>query len=87
MYIYKNTNHTNLTLEYMKELGMDDEQIQSVLNQAEFEKNDAIIREKQRMQSIYEKESDHLFLEAQYDGTEESMQIWRDKVTEIKSRK
>ena len=87
MYIYKGINHTNLSVGYMKELGMDDEQIESVLNQAEFEKNDSVIREKQRLKSLYEKESDHLFLEAQYDGTEESMQIWRDKVTEIKSRK
>lgn len=37
-------------------------------------------------QSAYRIEADPLYLEAQYDGTEESMQKWRDKVAEIKLR-
>jgi len=34
----------------------------------------------------YKLESDSLYLEWQFDQTEESEQVWRDKVTEIKAR-
>ena len=34
----------------------------------------------------YETESDPLYLEWQYDKTPESEQVWRDKVSEIKSQ-
>lgn len=36
-YIFKGKSHTDLTETYMKNLGMDDEQIESVLSQKAFE--------------------------------------------------
>lgn len=39
-----------------------------------------------RRQLAYAAESDHLFLEWQYDKTPEAEQAWRDKVAEIKLR-
>ncbi|MDW6004721.1 hypothetical protein [Vibrio mangrovi] len=36
--------------------------------------------------SAYQAESDPLYMEWQYDQTETKAQIWRDKVTEIKTR-
>lgn len=41
---------------------------------------------KELRQQAYSKESDPLYLEWQYDQTEESEQKWRDKVAEIKER-
>lgn len=37
-------------------------------------------------QAAYRAESDQLYMEWQYDQTEESEQAWRDKVAEIKER-
>ncbi len=37
-------------------------------------------------QAAYKSESDALYLEAVYDGTDKSMKLWRDKVAEIKAR-
>ncbi len=37
-------------------------------------------------QVAYKSESDPLFMEAQYDGTEKSLKLWRDKVAEIKAK-
>ena len=36
-YIYNSVSHTSLTISYMKDFGMDDEQIESVLSQKAFE--------------------------------------------------
>ncbi|MBB1368654.1 hypothetical protein H5154_20140 [Pseudoalteromonas sp. SR44-5] len=36
--------------------------------------------------AAYKAESDPLYMEAQFDGTPESLQKWRDKVSEIKTR-
>ena len=38
MYIYESKSHTDTSDSYMKSIGMTDEQIESVLNQLEFEK-------------------------------------------------
>ncbi|MBB1340071.1 hypothetical protein H5158_00295 [Pseudoalteromonas sp. SR45-6] len=40
----------------------------------------------QKRRKAYKAESDPLYMEAQFDGTPESLQKWRDKVTEIKAR-
>ena len=37
-YIFKGTTHTDCNPEYMQGIGMDKEQIESVLNQKEFER-------------------------------------------------
>jgi len=36
--------------------------------------------------TAYKTESDPLYMEAQFDGTPESFNVWKDKVTEIKAR-
>lgn len=81
-YIYKGASHSNTSAEYMQNLGMDQEQIDSVLNQQQFELSQNVVRR----EAAYAKESDPLYMEAQFDGTPESLQKWRDKVAEIKAR-
>ncbi|MBB1338181.1 hypothetical protein [Pseudoalteromonas sp. SR44-2] len=81
-YIYKGVSHRNTSAEYMKNLGMDQGQIDSVLNQQQFELTQNIAKR----QASYKAESDPLYMEAQFDGTPESHQNWQDKVAEIKAR-
>ncbi len=81
-YIYKGASHSNTSAEYMQNLGMDQEQIDSVLNQQQFELSQNVVKR----EAAYAKESDPLYMEAQFDGTPESLQKWRDKVAEIKAR-
>ena len=81
-YIYKGASNSNTSSEHMQNLGMDQEQIDSVLNQQQFEHRQNV----EKRQAAYKAESDPLFMEAQYDGTPESYQKWQDKVAEIKTR-
>lgn len=81
-YIFKGESHSNTSVEYMQALGMDQEQIESVLNQQQFELRQNL----EKRQAAYKKESDPLYTEAQFDGTPETLQKWRDKVAEIKAR-
>lgn len=81
-YIFNGTKQTNITLEFMQGLGMNDEQMESVLRQKEYEESQYIAQR----EAAYKAESDPLYMEAQFDGTPESLQIWRDKVAEIKTR-
>ena len=66
----------------MKNLGMDQEQIDSVLNLQQFELSQNVVKR----QAAYKAESDPLFMESQFDSTPESHQKWQDKVAEIKAR-
>mgnify|MGYP005812339347 CR=1 FL=1 len=66
----------------MQSLGMDQEQIESVLNQQQFELSQNLVKR----QAAYKAESDPLYMEAQFEGTPESHQKWQDKVAEIKAR-
>lgn len=81
-YIFEGEVHSCFTLAYMQHIGMNAEQIDSVLNQQQFELTQNIERRKE----AYIKESDPLFIEWQYDQTPECEQHWRDKVLEIKAR-
>lgn len=81
-YIYKGISHSNTSVEYMQALGMDQEQIESVLNQQQFELKQNV----EKREAAYKRESDPLYMEAQFDGTPESLQKWHDKVAEIKAR-
>jgi hypothetical protein len=81
-YIYKGESHNDTSAEYMQALGMGQEQIESVLNQQQFELSQNIVKR----EAAYKRESDPLYMEAQFDGTPESLTLWRDKVTEIKAR-
>ena len=81
-YIYKGASHSNTSAEYMQSLGMEQEAIEPVLNQQQFELSQNL----EKREAAYAKESDPLYMEAQFDGTPESLQKWRDKVAEIKAR-
>lgn len=82
-YIYKSKYHSNTDLDYMQSLGMNDEQIESVLMQKEYELGDGMINKRKE---AYLTESDPLFIEATFDNNDAKMQAWRDKVIEIKER-
>lgn len=82
-YIFKGKTHTDTSNNYMMSIGMSPEQIESVMNQKSYEEGDGVIAKRK---SAYAKESDPLFLEWQYDKTQESEVVWRDKVAEIKLR-
>ena len=82
-YLYDGETHDNYDPAFMAELGMSEEVIASVLAQRDW---DATEGQLERRQRAYVAESDHLFLEWQYDKTPEAEQAWRDKVAEIKLR-
>ena len=81
-YLLNGVLHTDVSREYMNRLGMNAEQIQSVLAQRDFELSQNIEKRK----AAYREESDPLYMEWQYDLTPESEQAWREKVVEIKQR-
>lgn len=81
-YIFEDEVHSDFTLDFMQQIGMNADQIDSVLNQQQFELTQNIERRKE----AYKKESDPLFIEWQYDQTPELEQIWRNKVLEIKGK-
>lgn len=82
-YIYDGQHYDNYDPAFMAELGMSAEVIDSVLAQHNYELTDGQLARRQR---AYVAESDHLFLEWQYDKTAAAEQAWRDKVAEIKAR-
>lgn len=82
-YLYDGETHDNYDPAFMAELGMSEEVIDSVLAQHNYELTEGQLARRQR---AYEAESDHLFLEWQYDKTPAAEQAWRDKVAEIKLR-
>ncbi|GIU12881.1 hypothetical protein [Shewanella sp. MBTL60-007] len=81
-YIHEGKIHANSSQDYMQGIGMDEDAINSTLNQKAFEE----IQEFAKRRLAYESESDPLYMEWQYDKTIESEQAWRDKVAEIKTR-
>lgn len=75
-YIFNNESHTDFTQTYMTALGMDQEQIDSVIAQRDFE----LSQNAQKRADAYKKESDPLFLEAMrksYEGDEEGAEVAR----------
>lgn len=82
-YLYDGETHDNYNPAFMAELGMSEEVIASVLAQHNYELTEGQLARRQRS---YVAESDHLFLEWQYDKTPAAEQTWRDKVAEIKLR-
>lgn len=82
VYLYEGESHSDTTREYMKNLGMNTEQINSVLAQRDFELSQNV----EKRQAAYRIESDPLYMEWQYDKTPETEQYWRNKVLEIKAR-
>lgn len=82
-YLYDGETHDNYDPAFMAELGMSEEVIASVLAQHNYELTEGQLA---RRRMAYVAESDHLFLEWQYDKTPAAEQAWRDKVAEIKLR-
>lgn len=82
-YLYDGETHDNYDPAFMAELGMSEEVIDSVLAQHNYELTEGQLARRQR---AYVAESDHLFLEWQYDKAAAAEQAWRDKVAEIKLR-
>lgn len=88
-YIFNNESHTDFTPSYMTALGMDQEQIDSVIAQRDFE----LSQNAQKRADAYKKESDPLFLEAMrkgFEGDEEGAEAARvlglEAVENIKAR-
>lgn len=82
-YIFEGKSHTDTSNDYMLEIGMSVEQIESVMNQKSYEEGEGTIAKRK---AAYTQESDPLFLEWQYDKTPATEAKWRAKVLEIKAR-
>jgi len=81
-YIFQGRTHTDTTRSYMNSLGMTQEQVDSVLQQKDFEEAQNLVKRKE----AYRLESDPIFMEWQFDQSSEKRQEWLDKVSEIKAR-
>jgi hypothetical protein len=79
-YIFNGQVHWDASVDYMAHLGMDAEQVESVLSQRDFE----LRQNSERRAAAYRSESDPLFFKAQ--RGEVDQQVWLDKVEEIKQR-
>ncbi|EPH6098226.1 hypothetical protein ACS0KQ_003253 [Vibrio cholerae] len=77
---YKGTRYQGYDESELKELGVPDDVILVAKNRQIF---DHVQNERK---NAYVKESDPIFIEWQYDQTEEKEKAWRDKVAEIKAR-
>lgn len=88
-YIFNGESHKDFTTSYMTALGMDQEQIDSVIAQRDFE----LSQNTQKRADAYRKESDPLFLEAlrkdaagDTEGAEEARSATLLVVERIKTR-
>lgn len=82
-YVFKGRTHTDCTAEYMQTLGMDQEQMEAVLNQRDYEAKTGVM---EKRKEAYKTESDPLMFEWMFDKTDLKEKVWRDKVAEIKAR-
>lgn len=82
-YIFESKSYSDTSIGFMRSMGMNDEQIESVMSQREYEAHEGALNKRQE---AYSNESDPLFIEWQYEKTPESEQLWRNKVLEIKAR-
>ncbi|MCL1050396.1 hypothetical protein L2755_12255 [Shewanella abyssi] len=87
-YIYQGETHTDTTAEFMVALGMNEDQILSVLQQQKFESSQVTVK---RL-AAYISESDPMYAEWQYElasgnpSEDEFKAKWLAKVNEIKLR-
>lgn len=81
-YIFNDQTHTDISLEYMTSLGMSQAQMDEVM-ELRLAHNTRITHLRKQ---AYQRESDSLFMEWQFDQTPETEQRWRDKVNQIKTR-
>ncbi|HCG9411598.1 TPA: hypothetical protein NKA80_004389 [Vibrio parahaemolyticus] len=87
-YIFKGKTYTDTTREFMLNIGMNTEQIDSVLSQQEYESKQNV----ELRQQAYKRESDPLYIEWQYElesgkpDADSYKEVWMSKVAEIKVR-
>lgn len=81
-YLHDGTYHTDTSDEYMSALELDDDARDSILANRGYQREHNL---KMRA-AAYVRESDPLFLESQFDKTDDSRQRWANKVIEIKER-
>jgi len=87
-YIFKGKTYTDTNREFMLNIGMNTEQIESVLSQQEYESRQSV----ELRQQAYKRESDPLYIEWQFELESENpesdsyKEVWMSKVIEIKSR-
>lgn len=87
-YIHAGKTHTDTSREYMLNIGMTTEAIESVLTQKKYEES----RNTELRKEAYKRESDPLHIEWQYElaqgnaNADTFKQKWMDKVAEIKAR-
>ena len=81
-YLHDGKYHTDISVPYMVKLGVNEDTQQAIINQRAYEESQYTAKREE----AYKKESDHLYMEAQFDGTPESLQLWRDKVSGIKAK-
>lgn len=83
-YLHNGEYHTDTSTEYMSKLGLDDDAIEGVLTQKTYEESEQLTLDNRS--EAYKRESDPLFIEANFDNDEVKFELWRDKVKEIKAR-
>lgn len=87
-YIFKGKTYTDTNREFMLNIGMNTEQIESVLSQQEYESKQNV----ELRQQAYKRESDPLYIEWQFElesGNQDAESYkgkWLAKVEEIKRR-
>ncbi|MCF1458085.1 MAG: hypothetical protein LPH21_11195 [Shewanella sp.] len=87
-YIFKGKTYTDTNREFMLNLGMNTEQIESVLSQQQYEAQQNVALRQQ----AYKRESDPLYIEWQFALESNNpvagdyKEAWMSKVIEIKSR-
>lgn len=87
-YIFKGKTYTDTNREFMLNIGMNTEQVESVLSQQEYESKQNVEFRRQ----AYKRESDPLYIEWQYElesgnpKPDSYKEIWKSKVAEIKAR-
>ena len=82
-YVFKEQTHTDCTTEYMQAQGMEQEQIDAVLSQRDYEAKAGMM---EKRKEAYKTESDPLMFEWMFDKTAEKENAWREKVAEIKEK-
>ncbi|MEZ8316638.1 hypothetical protein AB6C44_23800 [Vibrio splendidus] len=87
-YIFKAKTYSDTSREFMLNLGMDTDAIESVLQQKQFEEGQNIAHRSK----AYQRESDPLYIEWQYElsvenpNADQFKQAWIQKVEQIKAR-
>lgn len=80
-YIFKCVTHTDRSIDYMRELGMDDEQIESVLRQRDFEYEQECKRVRSERDDRM-RDTDHMML-PDYPNKPNGLQEYRQALRDV----